>query len=68
MSLILLLIHRLATMFNKFFRKKVKKPPTVPPTERLKKWLETRGHPPPPFSLRKIDLKTLRMIMKILKV
>ena len=61
-------------MFNKFFRNKVKKlraktnkPPSVPPTARLQQWLNTRGQPPPQFSLRKIDKKTLRMILKKMK-
>ena len=66
--------QRLANMFNKFFRDKVKKlraktnkPPSVPPTARLQQWLNTRGQPPPQFSLRKIDKKTLRMILKKMK-
>jgi hypothetical protein len=48
---------KLATMFNKFFRSKVKKlreksnqPPRTPPTGRLRSWLESRGQPLPPFS------------------
>ena len=66
--------QRLGNMFNKFFRNKVKKlraktnkPPSVPPTVRLQQWLNTRGQPPPQFSLRKIDKKTLRMILKKMK-
>ena len=66
--------QKLATMFNQFFRRKVQllrnktnQPPKTPPTARLRQWLETRGQPPPPFSLKEIDKKTFRMIMKKMK-
>ena len=66
--------QKLANLFNKFFRNKVKKlraksnsQPTIQPTERLQSWLGSRAQPPPPFTLREIDVKTLRMIMKRMK-
>jgi hypothetical protein len=50
---------KLATMFNQFFREKVKllrnktnQPPKTALTERLRQWLETRRQRPPPFILR----------------
>ena len=65
---------KLATLFNKFFRTKVKNlrkrtehPPGTTPTERLRKWLGTRRHPPPPFKLKEVDRKTFRFIMSKLK-
>ena len=65
---------KLATMFNQFFRRKVKllrnktnQPPKTPPTERLRQWLVRRRQPPPPFTLREIDKKTFRIIMKKMK-
>ena len=61
---------KLANMFNKFFRKKVEtlraktdKPPTIPPTERLSRWLAQRDSPPPLFELHTM----LRKIMKKMK-
>ena len=66
---------QLATKFNEFFREKVIKlrsktanrHPTVSPADRLRQWLQKREQPPPPFSLKEIDRKTLRRIMKKMK-
>ena len=66
--------QKLANMFNNFFRKKVEllrqktnKPPTVQPAERLKKWLDSRANPPPPFELKIINIEMFRKIMKKMK-
>ena len=66
--------QNLANLFNKFFRNKVRKlraksnhQPTVQPTERLRSWLGSRSQPPPHFTLKEIDVKTLRVIMKRMK-
>ena len=66
--------QKIAEIFNQFFRRKVKllrnktsQPPRIPPTMRLRKWLEKRQQPPPPFTLREIDKKTFRLIMKKMK-
>ena len=65
---------KLATLFNNYFRTKVKKlrqrtdkPPKIPPTERLRRWLDSRRQPPPPFTLKEINKKTFRFIMSRLK-
>ena len=66
--------QKLATLFNKYFRRKVEtlraktnNPPVIPPSERLRKWLQTRDQPPPPFALKEIDRKTFRFIMSRMK-
>ena len=61
----------LATLFNGFFHEKVQKlrktteqPPQINPLTRLNNWLEKRDNPVPKFSLKLIDRKMFRMIMK----
>ena len=65
---------KLADMFNKYFKSKVDKlreetnqPPTIPPEERLEKWLAQRDSPPPPFQLREITTSDFRRILKKMK-
>ena len=65
---------RLANIFNNFFRRKVQllrektnQPPQIPPSERLRKWLDKRASPPPPFELKMIDKTMFRKIMKKMK-
>ena len=61
--------EKLATLFNKFFRNKIKKlreksshQPTLHPTQRLRNWLGSRSQPPPPFSLKEIDKRLTRKL------
>ena len=65
---------RLANFYNNFFRKKIQflrektnQPPTIPPCERLGRWLAERDVPPPPFELNPIDRKMFRRIMSKMK-
>ena len=62
---------KLADLFNNFFKEKVQKlrlktdlEPSIPPTERLMNWLNSREQPPPPFFLKEIDTRMLRMIIQ----
>ena len=67
--------QKLATMFNKFFRRKVQrlrtktesKLPTISPTKRLRTWLQKREQPIPSFNFKEIDKTTFRKIMKKMK-
>ena len=65
---------KVATIFNDFFLEKVRKlriqtnsPPLVDPVLRLNNWLDKRGSPPPPFSLKEINKKQLRKLIRRLK-
>ena len=66
--------RKMATIFNEFFRQKVSKlrqktamEASIAPTARLSNWLNKRTTPPPPFSLKKVDLATLRRALKKMK-
>ena len=66
--------QKLADMFNQYFKSKVDKlrektnqPPSVPPSERLQRWLEKRSSPPPPFQLKEINTHQFRKILKKMK-
>ena len=63
-----------ANIFNNYFRRKIQllrektnQPPTIPPSERLRKWLAQRDHPPPTFKLKIIDKLMFRKIMNKMK-
>ena len=65
---------KLANKFNHYFREKIRllrektnQPPVVPPTLRLRSWLEKRETPPPPFQIRPIDKTDFRNILKKMK-
>ena len=64
----------IANSFNKFFRNKVKDlrnktntEPQIPPSERLRSWLQTRSKPIPVFKFKMIDKAMFRQIMKKMK-
>ena len=66
--------QQMANLFNKFFLNKIKvireamnDPVSTEPTERLKSWLQKREQPIPNFSLKTIDMNTLRKAMKRIK-
>ena len=61
---------KMSNLFNQYFRNKVEtlrektnNPPTIPPTERLGRWLAKRDNPPPPFQFHAVDKDMFRKIM-----
>ena len=65
---------KIATKLNTYFIEKVKAlrtktsgPPTIDPVTRLKNWLSTRQHPPPPFKIKEINRQKLRSLIKKMK-
>ena len=66
--------EKIASKFNELFRQKVKllrektssNSPTIHPVQRLQKWIQKKGEIPL-FKLKKINLVTLRKILKRMK-